>query len=76
MLTVDECKKIISKIGLRLGVSPKLITTRLLDEEDKVNMMTASFEIVELEAAVKVWRDNGMPDYVTRKTEPIEPNIR
>jgi hypothetical protein len=54
----------IFKVGIKLGVSPKLIATRLLSPEDKEDMMKGSISIVELEAAIAVWCDNGMLDYV------------
>jgi hypothetical protein len=50
--------------GIKLGVSPRLIATRLLSPEDKEDMTKGLISIVELEAAIAVWRDNGMLDYV------------
>lgn len=68
MPSKEDCKKILSKLGFKLGVSPKLIATRLLDDDDKNDMMYGFINIEELELAVKVWMDNGMPDYVEEKT--------
>jgi hypothetical protein len=53
-MTTDECKKLLSKIGFKYGVSPKLIATRLLDDQDKVNMMTGDLKISSLEASVEL----------------------
>jgi hypothetical protein len=72
MPTADECKKIISKLGFKLGVSPNLIATRLLSDDDKGDMMEGNTEISSLEAAVEVWRDNGMPNYAFGRTETYE----
>jgi hypothetical protein len=73
MRTEDECKKILSKIGFKLGVSPKLISTRLLSKEDKRDMLNGELSVETLIAHVKVWRDNKMPDYANGKFEPYKP---
>jgi hypothetical protein len=72
MPTVDECKKILSKLGMQLGVSPNLITTRLLDDHDKANMMTGDLSIDALCASIAAWKDNGFPDYAHGKRETLE----
>jgi hypothetical protein len=72
VLTKEECKKILSKVGFKLGVSPSLITTRLLSDEDKLSMLDGHLTISSLEAAVEVWKDNGMPDYAHGNTERYE----
>jgi hypothetical protein len=63
-MTKKECQTMIFNAGIKLGVSPRLISTRLLSPEDKEDMMKGSISIVDLEAAIAVWRDNGMLDYV------------
>jgi len=35
-------------------------------------MMAGKIEIESLEAFIKVWRDNGMPNYVEGKKESLE----
>lgn len=72
MISDEECKKIISKLGWALGVSPKLITTRLLDDLDKNYIRHGLIDIVDLKKAVEVWRDNGMPDYAHGKDVPMK----
>ncbi len=72
VFTKEECKKILSKVGFKLGVSPNLIATRLLSDNDKKDMLEGDLSIVSLEEAVEVWRDNGMPDYAHGKTETYE----
>jgi hypothetical protein len=73
MPTEQECKRILSKLGFKLGVSPKLIATRLLDDNDKQDMLEGVLTIVELEACIAVWQANGMPDYAHGLTEPYSP---
>jgi hypothetical protein len=62
MYTEKECKKILSRLGFELGVSPNLIATRLLDDNDKVDMQEGLITIESLRSNIEVWRDNGMPD--------------
>ena len=71
MQTREQCQKIIFNIGLKFGVSPKLIATRLLSEEDKQDMLYGDLPIEALECAVKRWMDAEMPDYAHGVTEPI-----
>jgi hypothetical protein len=66
-LTDDQCKRILSKIGFKLGVSPALIATRLLSENDKQDMRNGDLSVEELELHVEIWRDNGCPDYCNVK---------
>ena len=73
-LTAEQCKKILFNIGIKLGVSPRLISTRLLSREDKDDMLNGLLPIEALETHVKVWMDNGMPDYANGKTEPYKPS--
>ncbi len=63
MLTKEDCKKILFKVGIRFGVSPKLISERLLDAQDKCDMLNGEMPIEYLEIAVKAWMDAGQPEY-------------
>ena len=63
-MTPDECKSIIFKLGLKLGVSPRLIATRLLCPKAKQDMLNGDFPLESLELHVKVWMEAGMPDLV------------
>lgn len=62
-LTTEDCKKILFKVGIKFGVSPKLISERLLDAQDKCDMLNGEVPIEYLEVAVKAWMDAGQPDY-------------
>lgn len=74
-LTDLDCKKILSKLGLKLGVSPKLIATRLLSEDDKQDMRNGDLPIDSLETHIRVWMDAGMPDYAHGLDTPLKRNI-
>ncbi len=76
ILTKEDCKKMLSKVGFKLGVSPNLIATRLLSDEDKQDMLEGILTLDALAASVEVWRDMGMPDYAHNKTEPYEAEKR
>ena len=73
MPTREECKRILFKIGIKLGCSPNLMATRLLSEDDKQDMVDGLLSIEELECHVKAWMDVQMPDYAHGKTEPYRP---
>lgn len=61
--TVDECKKILFKLGMKHGVSPKLISERLLSSEDKEDMLQGLISLETLDCAIRVWMYYGMCNY-------------
>lgn len=63
MATKEQCRKILFNLGIKFGVSPKLISERLLSTEDKEDMLNRLVPINALESYVAVWKENGMPDY-------------
>ena len=63
MRTDSECKKIISQIAWEVGVSPALISTRLLSDDDKNDIRAGLIDRGSLRVAVEVWIKNGMPNY-------------
>lgn len=71
-LTTEECKSVLFKIGIKLGVSPKLISTRLLSQDDKKDMLQGLLPIDILTIAVQAWMKNKMPDYANGKFEPYK----
>lgn len=71
-LTDSECKDIIRRLGKRLNVEPRLITTRLISEDDKQDMREGNLPVKSLEVHVKVWMENGMCDYAHGKTIPLK----
>lgn len=62
-LTKQQCQKKLFNIAIKLGVSPKLIATRLLSDEDKADMLNGLINDETLVTAVEVWKEAGMPDY-------------
>ena len=73
MKTREQCQKELFSIGMKLGVSPKLISTRLLSEDDKQDMLNGELDVETLVTAIEVWMSNNMPDYANGKTEPYKP---
>lgn len=63
-LTDKECKSILFNLGLKYGVSPRLISERLLAPEDKDDMRNGDLPLESLDCHVKVWVEAGCPDYV------------
>lgn len=59
-LTTDECKRIIFNLGIKFGVSPKLIATRMLTPQDKCDMLNGDLTVPQLEILVQSGKLNGM----------------
>ena len=60
----------------KLCVRPRLIVERLMSEEDKEDMRNGDLPIEALECHIRVWMDNGMPDYAHGLTMPLEEELR
>ena len=71
MISTSEAKQIIKKIGLKLRVSPALISTRLISAQDKCDMLNGDISVEALEQATGAWMDAGMPDYSNGLTSPM-----
>ena len=65
MPTRDECKRILFKLGIKHGISPRLISERLLSDLDKRDMMAGELDIASLEANLELWKAYGIPDFRT-----------
>lgn len=59
-LTKEDCKRILFKLGIELGVPPALISTRMLNAQDKCDMLNGDLGIEELEQRVIAAKANGM----------------
>jgi len=70
-LTDDACKNIIREIALKHKIKPRLITTRLMSEDDKEDMRNGELPTRALDLHVEVWIKAGMPDYAHGKTIPM-----
>lgn len=69
-LSDDACKTIIRRIALKHKIEPRLITTRLMSEDDKNDMRNGDLPYTSLDLHVEVWIKAGMPDYAHGLTEP------
>lgn len=61
--TKEECIEIISGLGNKFGVPPKLIAKLMLSDLDKSGMLSGEINIEALEAYTEDWKARGMPDY-------------
>lgn len=75
LLSVEQCKDLLRMIAKMFCVKAELISTRLLSKEDKQDMLDGLLTIESLMAHVKVWIQNGMPDYANGDTEPMKRNF-
>ena len=73
MLKKEQCQKKIFQIAIKFGVSPTLISMRLLSKQDKHDMLSELVPDETLEAAVKCWMEAGMPDYANGKNDRYTP---
>jgi hypothetical protein len=72
-LTIAQCQKKLFQVALKLGVSPKLISTRLLSKEDKQDMLAGLIEDETLECHVQCWMEAGMTNYSEGDSTPYKP---
>lgn len=75
-LTTQECKRLLSKLGWKLGVSPKLIAERLLSEDDKSDLRRGALPNDALECHITAWIDSGLADYAHGNPTPLVINYR
>ncbi len=67
----NKCKDIIKFLARKLGADPKLIVTRLMSEDDKNDMRNCDLPVRSLECHIKVWMENGCPDYVNVENSSV-----
>ena len=70
MKTDQQCKSMLIRAGLKYGVSPTLISTRLLSEENKDDMRNGFVDQEDLNAHVEAWIEAHMPDYRNGSSRP------
>ena len=70
MKTEKECKSMLIRAGLKHGVSPILISTRLLSEDDKENMRNGLIDQEALNKHVEAWKMAHMPEYSKGHIKP------
>lgn len=64
-LTDQECKKLIFRVAIQCGVSPNLITTKLLSDDDKQDMRNGELSEIAPLCHVTTFREAEFP---SRKT--------
>lgn len=74
ILTVEDCKAIIKKLGQKFNIDPKLISTRLLSADDKQAMLSGKIGIDALLSAIEAWKEAGYPDYANGNVCRISKN--
>jgi hypothetical protein len=60
---VEKCKSMLFKLAIKYGISPKLISERLLSREDKEDMLNGLIPFETLDCFVKTWKEQGMRNY-------------
>lgn len=60
-LTNTLCINIIKRVAAKHKIAPRLITTQLMDEDDKESMRTGEITEPILDLFVKLWIANGLP---------------
>ncbi len=76
MRTTEQCKNIIFNLGIEFGVSPRLIAERMLNEQDKGDMLSGVLTIDALRACVEVSKASGMFKINTPPKERIKTGYR
>lgn len=71
-MTVEECKRMLFKLGIKHGVSPRLISEMLLSKEDKEDMLNGLVSFETLDCHVQTWKEYGMCNYANGSMKPYE----
>src|SRR5690606_8398373 len=76
MRTKEECKRILFNIGIKFGVSSRIISTRMLTPQDKCDMLNGDLTVEALEIYVKQSIAKGMFIIDTPLSEGIKKGSR
>lgn len=71
-MTLQQCKSLIFKLGLKYGIAPRLISERLLSSEDKEDMLNDLLPSEVLDSAVALWKEDGMRNYADGSGSPYK----
>jgi hypothetical protein len=74
MLTKEQCKRKLFNLGIKYGVSPRLIAQRLLSEEDKEDMLKGLVPDETLDLHVQLWKEYGMCYHSNGSNLPYTPS--
>lgn len=72
-LSVEQCKDLLRTVAKVMCVRADLISTRLLSEDDKQDMLNGDLTIDDLLVHVKVWKEHGMCNYADGTGTPYKP---
>ena len=61
-LDVNECKSLVFKAAIECGVSPRIIITELLTDDDKKDIENGELKLAGLILHVKTWLNSGKPN--------------
>lgn len=64
MLSVEQCKDLLRTAAKMMCVDATLISTTLLSDDDKKDMLNGDLPVESLLLHVKVWKENGMGNCV------------
>lgn len=70
-LTDKACVAIIKQLAKELGMEARLITTRLISEDDKNDMRNGDLPRISLKLHIELWKKAGYPDYAHGKSIPL-----
>jgi hypothetical protein len=72
MNSEKDCKRILFNLGIKYGVSPNLLSKRLLDASDKQLMLDGELDLDVLEEFVIVWLKMGVPDLANGSSKILD----
>jgi len=52
------------KLAVKHGVAPRIISSHLLSADDKSDMLEGLFSFETLDCFIRVWKEQGMANYV------------
>lgn len=64
MDNTEACKRMLFKAAVNHGIAPRLISERLLSNDDKEAMLEGHIAFETLDCHVMFWKAHGMPNYV------------
>lgn len=69
---MQECKRMLVRLAMKHQVPPKLISERLLSEEDKADMLSGEIAAQTLDCHIATWVEFGMCNYAEGELSQYE----
>lgn len=76
MRTKKECQKILFDLGIRLGLSPRLMSDHLLDDNDKIDMMSGVLSIEALQSSIELFKLHTLPALLQEQEDKLKTEYR